>query len=81
MEDVINPDASKQAEEKKNHVKNCFNYSDIYFNNMPLEWKNTQKYIGLYLDAKLNFSDHTKEKKKKKKAVKGISLIKILNVT
>ena len=47
---------------------------------MPLEWKNTQKYIGLYLDAKLNFSEHTKEKKKKK-AVKGISLIKILNVT
>ena len=39
---------------------------------MPLKRKNAQK-LGLYLDAKLNFFEHIK---KKKKAVKGISLIK-----
>ena len=46
---------------------------------MPLNRKNTQKYLGLYLDAKLNFSDHRNEKIKK--AVKGISVVKKLNVT
>ena len=40
--------------------------------------KNTQKHLGLYLDAKLNFSEHINEKIKK--AVKAISAIKKLNV-
>ena len=42
---------------------------------MPLKRKNTQKHLGLYLDAKLNFSEYINEKVKK--AVKG----KKLNVT
>ena len=46
---------------------------------MPLNRKNTQKYLGLNLDAKLNFSEHKNEKIKK--AVKGISVIEKLNVT
>ena len=32
---------------------------------MPLNRKNTQKYLGLYLDVKLNFSEHINEKLKK----------------
>ena len=32
---------------------------------MPLNRKNTQKHLGLYLDAKPNFSEHINEKIKK----------------
>ena len=59
--------------------KNPSNHSDIYFNNMPLKRKNTQKHLGLYLDDKLNFSEYINEKIKK--AVAGISVIKKLIVT
>ena len=44
---------------------------------MPLNRKNTHQ--GQYLDAELNFSDHINEKIEK--AVRGISVIKKLNVT
>ena len=40
---------------------------------MPLNRKKTQKHLGLYLDAKLNFSEHIN--KKTKKTVKCISVI------
>ena len=40
---------------------------------MPLNIKFTQKHLGLYLDVKLNFSEHINEKNKK--AVKDISVI------
>ena len=40
---------------------------------MPLNRKFTQKHLGLYLDVKLNFSEHINEKNKK--AVKDISVI------
>ena len=46
---------------------------------MPLNRKNIQKHLGLYLDAKLSFSEHINEKIKK--VVKGISVIKKLNVS
>ena len=52
------------------------NHNDNYFNNTPLNGKTTQKHLGLYLNAKLNFSEHINEKIKK--TVKGISLIKKL---
>ena len=55
------------------------NHNDIYFSNTLLNGKTTQKHLGLYLDDKLNFSEHINEKIKK--TVKGISLIKKLNVT
>ena len=76
---IFNPDASKQAQEIVfSCKKNPSNHSNFYFNNMPSKRKNTQKHLGLYLNAKLNFSEHINEKIKK---VKGISLIKKLNVT
>ena len=46
---------------------------------MLLKRKNTQKHLGLYLDAKLNFSKCINEKIKK--AAESISVIKKLNVT
>ena len=77
---LFDPDASKQAQEIiSSREKNPFNHSDIYFNNIPLKRENTQKHLGLYLDAKLNFSENINEKIKK--AVKGISVIKKVNVT
>ena len=76
---LFDPDASKKS------PRGCFltqknpsKHNDIYFNNMLLNKKNTQKHLGLYLDAKLNFSEHINEKIKK--AVKAISAIKKLNV-
>ena len=76
---LFNPDASKQAQEIVfSRKKDPSNHSDIYFNNMPLNRKNTQKHLGLYLDTKLTFSEHINGKIKK--AAKGISVIKKLNV-
>ena len=46
---------------------------------MPLNRKNTQKHLRLYLDANLTFSEHVNEKIEK--SVKGMSVIKKLNVT
>ena len=40
-------------------TKDPSNQSDIYFHNTFLNGKNT---LGLFLDAKLNFSEHTIEK-------------------
>ena len=70
---LFNPDASKQAQEV------VFSLKKIYFNNMLLSRKNTQKHLGLYLDTKLNFSEHIN--KIIKKAVKSISVINRLNIT
>ena len=47
---------------------------------MPLNRKNTQKHLGLYLDTKRNFSEH-KMNEKNEKAVKGIGVIETLNIT
>ena len=76
---LFNLDASRQAQEIVfSRKKNPSNHSHINFNNMPLKRRNTQKHLGLCLYAKLNFSEHTNEKIKK--AVKGISVIKKLNL-
>ena len=59
---LFNPDASKQAQEIVFSHKNIpSDNTDIYFNNMPLKNKNTQKHLGLHFDAKLNFSEHLNE--------------------
>ena len=60
---LFNPDASKQTQEFVfSRKKNPSDHSDMYFNNMPLNKKITQRHLGLYLDAKLNFSEHINEK-------------------
>ena len=62
---LFNPNASKQSQKTFfSWKKNPSNHSNMYFNNMPLKRKNTQKYLGLRLDAKLNFSEHINEKRK-----------------
>ena len=49
--------------------KNPSDHSDIYFNNMLFKRKNTQKHLGLHLDAQLRFSKHINEKTKKRSNV------------
>ena len=75
---LFNPDASKQAQEVV-FSRKILTIMTSSFNNILLNSKNTQKHLGLYLDTKLNFSEHINEKIKK--AVRGISVIKNLNVT
>ena len=60
---LLNSDVSKQVQEvASSRKKHPSNHNDIYFNNMPLNRKNSQKDLGLYLDAKLNLSEHINEK-------------------
>ena len=60
-------------------VKNITTHENIFFSNLPIVKKNTQKHLGLLLDAKLNFLIHINEKNKK--VNKGISVIKKFNIS
>ena len=76
----FNPDKSKQAQEvifsrKTQRVI----HPPAIFNNMPVVRSSCQKHLGIYLDEKLNFSNHIKEKISK--ANKGIGILrKLYNV-
>ena len=74
----FNPDLSKQAQEvifsrKASRV----DHPVVTFNNSPLAHTPCQKHLGLYLDERLNFSHHIKEKISK--ACKGIGVIRKLH--
>ena len=74
----FNPDKSKQAQEvifsrKTQRVI----HPPAIFNNMPVVRSSCQKHLGIYLDEKLNFSNHIKEKISK--ANKDIGIIRKLN--
>ena len=71
----FNPDLNKQAQEvifSRKTVKSS--YPLTYFNNVPVSCVSLQKHLGVYLDEKLNFSYHIKEKMSK--AMKGIGVVK-----
>ena len=51
----------------------------IFFNNLPINSKSTQKNLDLLLDEKLNFLEHISEKLKK--ATKSINQLRMLNLT
>ena len=55
------------------------NHATVYFNNDPVIRENFQKHLGLFLDSKLNFSDHINEKIKK--ATKVIYVIRKMNLS
>ena len=70
----FNPDKSKQAQEvifsrKTQRVI----HPPAIFNNMPVVRSSCQKHLGIYLDEKLNFSNHVKEKISKEN--KGIGIL------
>ena len=77
----FNPDKSKQAQEvifsrKTQRVI----HPPAIFNNMPVVCSSCQKHLGIYLDEKLNFSNHIK--KNISKANKGMGILrKFYNVS
>ena len=59
----FNSDITKQAQEiifsrKENNTI----HPSLYFNNTPIQRKSVQKHLGLFLDEKLSFLEHTDEK-------------------
>ena len=74
----FNPDLNKQAQEvifSRKMTKSS--HPQISFNNVPVSCTSFQKHLGIYLDEKLNFNHHIKEKITK--AMKGIGVIKRLS--
>ena len=55
----FNPDPTKQAQEVIfSRKKKKVNHPDIYFNNSPVVQSHSQKHLGMFLDIKLDFSEH-----------------------
>ena len=76
----FHPDKSKQTQEviisRKTHR---VIHPPAIFNNMPVVCSYFQKHLGIYLDEKLGFSNHIKEKDSK--VNKGIGILgKLYNV-
>ena len=57
----FNTDSSKQAQEVvfSRKIKKP-NYSELIFNNIPVNQASYQKHLGMFLDNKLNFGEHLK---------------------
>ena len=74
----FNPDLSKQAQEVIFSRKSSrVDHPVVTFNNSPVAQTLWQKHLGLYLDERLNFSHHIKEKISK--AYRGIGVIRKLD--
>ena len=75
---VFNPDITKQAIEV---IFSCKDkkpeHPELSFNGIPIARKPFTKQMGVYLDDRLNFSKHVKEKVEI--ARKGLSLLKFLS--
>ena len=71
----FNQDPSKQAQEVI-YSRKCTeeDHPPIYFNNIPVTQTTIQKHIGVYLDEKVNYNTHIKEKLSK--VYKGIEPLK-----
>ena len=71
------PDPKKQVQEiifSRKRVKDA--HPSAFFNNAIVERSASQKHLGIYLDEKLDFNAHIKEKINK--AHRGIGLIRKL---
>ena len=69
----FNPDLSKQAREVIFSCKSSrVDHPSVTFNSSSVARTSYQKHLGLYLDEKLNFSHHIKEKISKACKVIGI---------
>ena len=56
-----NPDPTKQDQKVIfSRKKNNINHPDIFFNNSQVVQSKSQKHLGMYLDNKLDFSEHFK---------------------
>ena len=71
----FNPDLFKQAREVTFLEKSSrVDYQTVTFNNFSVTWTPSYNLLSLYLDEKLYFSHHIKEKKSK--GCKGIGIIR-----
>ena len=62
----FNPDITKQAQEViLSRKSKKTDHPTVYLNDAPVANTNFQKYLGMYLDEKLNFLQHIKEKNQK----------------
>ena len=59
--------------------ENISNHPIVFFNNLQINRKSTQKHLGLLLDEKSNFSEHINEKLKK--VTKSVNLLQKPNLT
>ena len=60
---VFNPDITKQAIEVIfSCKKKKTDHPELIFNGIPVARESFTKHLGVYLDSKLNFSKHIKEK-------------------
>ena len=76
----FNPDPSKQAQEVTSSRKlQKISHPSIYFNNNPIEQVSSQKYLGMILDAKLNFQEQIKNLLTKVNKIIGL-LRKLQNI-
>ena len=77
---LFNPDTNKPAQElllsRKSQIQN---YSTLSLNNIQVERSTYHKHLGVILDEKLNFKEHTNSVISK--VDKGISVIKTLRHT
>ena len=75
---LFHPDQNKQVQEVIFSRKiTQLSHPQISFINMPVFCVNFQKYLGHYLDEKLNFNYHIKEKICK--AMEGVCVIRNLS--
>ena len=73
----FNQDPSKQAQVIFSRKCTKEDHLPIYFNDIPVTKNTVQKHIGLYLDEKLNYNTHIKEKLSK--VYKDIELLRNLS--
>ena len=59
--------------------ENISNHPIVFFNNLQINRKSTQKHLGLLLDEKSNFSEHINEKLKK--VTNSVNLLQKPNLT
>ena len=79
MENVLNPDPSKQAQEVIFSRKiNKVHHLPLLFNNSTIQQISSQKHLGIHLDEELIFKHHINEKINK--ANKGIGIIRKPNI-
>ena len=73
----FNPDITKQAQEVIFSRKSKkTDHPTLHFSHAPIAYTNCHKHLGMYLDEKLNFLQHIKEKTSK--ANRGIGVIRKL---
>ena len=72
----FNPDITKQAPEVIFSSKSQKDHPTVYFNHAPVAHTNCQKHLGMYIDKKLSFLQHIKEKTSKFN--RGIGVIRKL---